>query len=270
MKLFLGLIICTFSSLWAQDIVFGVVPQQSPLILSKKWIPVVQELSKLTGYNISFKTEPSIPQFEKKLYAGQYDIAYMNPYHYVVAHKQAGFEALARSKKDIQGIIVSNGSKTMTDLIDSKDQRFLFPAPRAFAATLLVKYELKDKYNINLDQEYDVRYVNSHDSVYKGVARNIGAYGGGIVRTYENMDDAQSKRKLNIIYLTQFYPSHPIAISNRLSPEVKQKLTKALLSLPASRLKDLNIPRLIPTNDAEYDDIKKLAIELGIYHDNVL
>ena len=31
-----------------------------------------------------------------------------------------------------------------------------------------------------------VLYVNSHDSVYKGISREIGYLGGGIIRTYTN------------------------------------------------------------------------------------
>ena len=55
-----------FSNLNA--ITFGVVPQQSPLILVKSWAPVIQYLEKETGEKIDLKIENSIQKFEEVLY----------------------------------------------------------------------------------------------------------------------------------------------------------------------------------------------------------
>ncbi|MDO8453683.1 MAG: hypothetical protein Q7S59_03825, partial [Sulfurimonas sp.] len=66
MKFFTLLLMSIFTfSLMANDIVFGVVPQQSPSILIEKWTPVVNYLSKTTGLNIVLNIEKSIPEFEK-------------------------------------------------------------------------------------------------------------------------------------------------------------------------------------------------------------
>lgn len=264
-KIFLVVSCLAFQLLSAQDLIFGVVPQQSPLELSKKWIPITKELSRLTGYNIIFKTEASIPLFEKALYSGKYDIAYMNPYHYVMAHKKKNYKAFARAKKNIQGIVVSTQGKTIDNISNKKKERFLFPAPNAFAATLLVKYELKKYFKINIYNQFDILYVNSHDSVYKGVARNIGSYGGGIMRTFKSLNDIKSKDKLQIIYRTNMYPSHPIAFNQNISLNMQEEIKKAILHLPTSLLKKLNIKQLISTNNEEYKIIKNLAIELEMY-----
>ncbi|MFT7672206.1 MAG: ABC-type phosphate/phosphonate transport system substrate-binding protein [Gammaproteobacteria bacterium] len=36
------------------------------------------------GFKVNFKTAPNIPTFKKRLAAGEYGFAYMNPYHYTV------------------------------------------------------------------------------------------------------------------------------------------------------------------------------------------
>lgn len=264
-KMFFIAVSCLAITLWAQDLTFGVVPQQSPLVLSKKWIPITKELSRLTGHDINFRTESSITLFEKALYSGKYDIAYMNPYHYVVAHKKNNYKALVRAKKNIQGIVVSTKEKSFEDISNKKKERFLFPAPNAFAATLLIKYEFKKNFNINIDKQFTVHYVNSHDSVYKGVARKIGSYGGGIIRTFKNLSDAESKNKLHIIHRSNMYPSHPIAFHQNISLNTQEKITKAILNLPVSLLQKLNIKQFIPTDNQEYDIVKNLAVELDMY-----
>ena len=187
------LFLITFTSvLFSQEITLGVVPQQSPLELSKKWLPITNYLLEKTGIKVVFKTEKSIQIFEEKFVEGQYDIAFMNPYHFNIANKQQNYSAFARSKDDIVGIILGKKDKEF-NVNNLKGTTFLFPSPNAFAATLLTKYELKEKYNFDIDKESKVIYVNSHDSVYKGIARGIGDFGGGIIRTFDNFKDTEDK-----------------------------------------------------------------------------
>jgi phosphonate transport system substrate-binding protein len=251
--------------LFGESLSFGVVPQQSPAVLAKKWIPIIQELSEKSGFEITFKTETSIPEFERKLYNGEYDIAYMNPYHFVIADKRVGFNAVARSKKMIQGILVANKITNDFSKESFKNRDFLFPAPKAFAATLLTKYEFKKIFGIDIEKDSKVSYVNSHDSVYKGVARKLGDFGGGIIRTYKNLEDKKTKENLNILYITDAYPSHPIGIKKDMCKKKAKLIKSTLFKLSKEKLKKLNIPFLIEIENSEYEIVKDLAIKLKIY-----
>lgn len=236
----------------------GVVPQQSPLQLIKVWKPVAEYLEKETGEKITLEIERSIPEFENKLYGGFYDIAYMNPYHYVVANQKQGYLAKARSNNDIVGILVVNKASNISDVSMIRDKEFLFPAPDAFAATLLIKYELLSQYAIKIDAN-NSRYVNSHDSVYKGVYRGIGGAGGGIERTFKSLDDKEAKNALVILHKTKAYPSHPFAYKPSVSQAVQNKVTKALLHMPQDLLDSLSMNKIILTENAEYEGVKDLS-----------
>lgn len=255
----LSLIFILSIALFSKDIILGVVPQQSPLKLSKKWIQVTNYLTKETGLNIIFKTQKSIPLFEEKLYAGTYDFAYMNPYHFVIANKKQNYEAKIRANKKIVGIVLAASKEEKITYENLKGKTFLFPAPNAFAATLLTKYELKNKYNFDIDKEANVLYVNSHDSVYKGIARGIGDFGGGIIRTYNNFVDKNSKDKINIVYKTSSYPSHPFAFHPRVSKEDVDKICQALINMPNDLKSILSIKKFIKTENKEFDIIKQFG-----------
>lgn len=257
--LLIGLL-CT-NILFANEVILGVVPQQSPLKLAKKWSKVTSYLYSETGIKVVFKTEKSIPKFEKELYAGNYDIAYMNPYHFVVANKEQKYEAFTRAKKNIVGILLAKDKEVSLEPDNLKGKTFLFPAPNAFAATLLTKFELKEKFGFNVDKDAKVLYVNSHDSVYKGIARDIGYLGGGIIRTFNNFNEGKDKNKLNIVYKTNAYPSHPIAAHPRVSKEVIEKIQAAFLNMPADIKKTLSIKAFKVTNSAEFDVIKQIGVK---------
>lgn len=243
------------------DITIGVVPQQSPLKLSKKWLKVTEYLNKETGLNVIFKTEKSIPKFEEELYAGKYDIAYMNPYHFIIANEKQNYQAIIRAKKNIIGILLAKEKSIDFTKENLLGKTFLFPAPNAFAATLLTKYELKTKFGFDVDKEAKVLYVNSHDSVYKGISRDIGYLGGGIIRTYNNFLDKNDKDKINIVYKTSAYPSHPIAVHPRIDIKIVSKIQKAFLKMPEDIKKILSIKEFITTNSKEFDVIKNIGVK---------
>lgn len=244
--------------LYSNPLVFGVVPQQSPLELMKTWKPLIDYLAKTTGEEIVLKIERSIPEFEKNLYQGNYDIAYMNPSHYVIAHHKKGYLAKVRDQKNLVGILVVRKDSGITSIADMKGKQFLFPASGAFAATMINKYELLIEHKINIESDKKFRYVNSHDSVYKGVARGIGDVGGGIERTFNDLNDQESKSALVIVHKTKPYPSHPFAFHPTLPQETQQKITKALLNTPNTLLIALNMKHLIEINHSEYSRVQSM------------
>lgn len=258
-KMILAVLITSYSI--ATELTLGVVPQQSPLKLSKKWNKVTDYLYKETGIKIVFKTESSIPKFEKKLYMGEYDVSYMNPYHFILANKKQNFEAIIRSKKNIVGIVLAKEPKIDFTKENLKNKTFLFPAPNAFAATLLTKFEFREKFDFDIDKNGKVLYVNSHDSVYKGISRDIGYLGGGIIRTYNNFVNDNDKKKIYIVYKTNAYPSHPIAVHPRVNKETVVKLQKAFLNMPTELKKLLSIKEFKVTNTKEFDIIKRIGVK---------
>jgi len=246
---------------FSTEITLGVVPQQSPLKLSKKWTKVTNYLYENTGIKVIFKTQRSIPKFEKELYSGKYDISYMNPYHFIVANKKQGYEAFTRANKNIVGIVLAKEKKIDFTKENLKGKTFLFPAPNAFAATLLPKFEFKKNFDFDIDRDGKVLYVNSHDSVYKGISREIGYLGGGIVRTFNNFLDKNDKDKLHIVYKTSAYPSHPIAAHPRVKKEIVEKIQNAFLTMPIELKKILSIKNFKKTDSSEYDIIREIGVK---------
>ncbi|MFZ3053184.1 MAG: phosphate/phosphite/phosphonate ABC transporter substrate-binding protein [Sulfuricurvum sp.] len=269
MKLFLLMVvnILFLTALFGENLTFGIVPQQSPMKLMQDWKPIVDYLEKATGDKITLKVERSIPEFEKILYSGGYDIAYMNPYHYVVAHKKQGYSATVRDEKSLVGILVVRKESGISDISMLKGKQFLFPSPDAFAATLLNKYELFKKYGINVEHGEKFRYVNSHDSVYKGVSRGVGDVGGGVQRTFDDLNDIKAKESLVIIYKTKAYPSHPFTMKPSMSDKTKTKLAKAFLEMPVEFLNSLSMKHLIEAKDSDYDSVRDISKVLPIDKD---
>lgn len=265
---FLALLFCVLvpaAAVHGQEkkyLTFGIVPQQSATRLAREWTPLTRYLSEQTGEKIIFKTAPNIPIFEERLAAGDYDIAYMNPYHYTVFHEQPGYIAIAKEKaKRIQGLIVVKKDSPIQDISELNGVKMAFPAPAAFAASVLPRAALAAQGIV-----IEPVYVSSHDSVYLAVDKGFYTAGGGIVRTLTAMP-ANIQNNLRVLWRTEKYTPHAIAVHPDLPLEIREKLTLALTSLAQTPdgeklLQGINLKEIERANNDDWDDIRSLGIDL--------
>ena len=273
MKLGIGWVVTVIFGLWLscsenavaepdelRVLTFGIVPQQASEKLARDWVPVMTLLSDAVGQPIRFATAPDIPEFERRLSQGAYDIAYMNPYHFITVGEGAGYRALVRQKNhQLRGLIVVSSDLRFESVRELAGKSIAFPAPMAFAATLITRSHLNTK-----APGYKTTFVNSHDSVYRGVADGLFAAGGGIVRTLREVDpDIQSK--LEVLWLSPGYTSHAIATHPRVSDEGRSQLASAFLALGESDsgqslLEAIGMSGFQPADDSDWDDVRQLDI----------
>jgi phosphonate transport system substrate-binding protein len=241
---------------------FGIVPQQSASRLAEDWGPVLAEISKRSGVALVFRTAPSIPGFEERLGKGDYDLAYMNPYHYVVFHKASGYRAFAREQdRKIKGILVVKKNSPYRKPADLAGKTVVFPAPAAFAASILPQAEFG-----RLKIPIEAKFVASHDSVYRAVASGLQEAGGGIQRTFEAAP-VEVRDALRVLSETPAYTPHAFAAHSRVPPEVLAKVLAAMTSLSADEagqrlLAPLAFKGIAAAQDKEWNDIRALDINL--------
>ncbi|HWR59771.1 MAG TPA: phosphate/phosphite/phosphonate ABC transporter substrate-binding protein [Thermodesulfovibrionales bacterium] len=240
---------------------FGVVPQQSAGKLARNWIPVLDYIGNKTGYIINFETAPDIPEFEKRLQKGMYDLAYMNPYHYAAYSKTPGYRAFAKQKGEkLVAILVTKKNSEIRSIQDLRGKILAFPSPAAFAASILTReFLLKNGIDIT------PKYVGSHDSVYRTVANGIYPAGGGITRTLENMEK-DVKEQLHIIWTSKPYTPHAFASLPSVSDSVVNKILNAMKLMnndpeALNLLKSIEFTGFEQARDLEWNDIRALRIK---------
>lgn len=240
---------------------FGIVPQQSASKLARLWGPILREVGSQAGIELRFATARDIPTFESRLANGEYDFSYMNPYHFTVFHESSGYQALAKARdKRIKGILVVRKDSNINSLADLDAKKLAFPAPAAFAATILTQSHLNAS-GIN----FESKYVSSHDSVYRAVAKGLYPAGGGVIRTFKNVAP-EVREQLKIFWVSEGFTPHAIAAHPRIPPEVVNRLQLALVSLETSEagrelLQSIRLTGLEPAQNADWDDVRQLGLD---------
>lgn len=241
---------------------FGVVPQLPPSKLLRNWGPLLAELEKRTGITIYFDTAKDIPTFEQRLAVGRYDMAYLNPYHYVSFDD---YRAIARSTHSMRGVIVAakDPTRQIKSVTELKDQQIAFPSPGAFAASVVIQAELREA-----GIRFTPVYFDSHEAVYRAVRNGLVKAGSGIERTFDALGDTERNALVVIYKASKAFPSHPIAVHKRVGPATAKQIQDALVAIandPDPKMRALltqaGIANLVTATDADYNSVRALHLK---------
>lgn len=232
---------------------FGVVPQFAQRELFRIWSPILAELERRTGFRFVLTGSPQIPVFEKNFLAGDYDFAYMNPYHVIKAHQSQGYDPLVRDgDQSLTGILVVPVASPVKSLPDLEGKKIAFPAPNALGASLLIRAELARIHQITVHPVY----VKTHSSVYLHVAKELADAGGGVRSTLQSQPPAVRER-LRVIYETRPMAPHPVSAHPRVPAEHRERVRQAFLDLGstpdgAALLAGIPVGRIVSASMEEY------------------
>jgi len=240
----------------------GIVPQYEARRIYKIWRPILDKLEAATGLHFTLRGSPSIPAFESEFIAGAFDFAYMNPYHISPARNRQGYIPLVRDVgRRLQGILVVRKDSPIRSVQQLAGRVVAFPSPNALGASMLIRAELLDKFQLQVIP----RYVLSHSSVYLNVILEQTVAGGGVQSTLQQQPD-NIKNKLRVLYRTQSIAPHPFAAHPRVAPKIRAQVRQAFLALGQSKegrqlLARVPIRRIGPSRMMDYEPLSKLKLQ---------
>lgn len=213
-----------------KEYTFGVVPQFEPRKIHAIWRPILDEIEKKTGFSIKLRGSTSIVNFEREFSQGEFDFAYMNPYHLLVANEQAGYKPLVRDVgRQLYGVLVVRADSKITSPSQLSGSQIAFPSPNALGASMLIRKDLSDDFGIKIRPVY----VRTHDSVYLNVLLGDVAAGGGVQKTLERQRE-ESQKRLRVIHTTKRVAPHPVVVLPSIPEQDSLALQKAFLELGQS------------------------------------
>ncbi len=205
---------------------FEVVPQLTAAKIYSAWSPVLQRVGQDAGLCFELRVSPSIPEFEQKFLKGEPMFVFMNPYHAVLAYQKQKYQPLLADSEDLlTGILAVRADSPIKSIEELKGKPVSFPAPNAFAASLLIRAELAKK-------KIDIQpvFVKTHSNVYRSVIGKDAVAGGGVNNTLDN-EAPEVKQQLRVLYETPAYTPHPIATHPSVPAAVRERFLKAMIKL---------------------------------------
>lgn len=241
----------------------AVVPQFTPVELHRTWSPIVEKLFRATGRQFEIKIYPSIPKFEAAFLNGEIDLAFMNPYHAVMAKRAQGYIPLVRDDGNpLTGILVVQRDSPIKSIKELNGKALAFPAPNSFGASLYLRALLVEQEKISITPHY----LKTHSNVYRHVIMGEVVAGGAVNNTLKR-EPPEVQAQLRVLFETPGVRSHPLAAHPRMPEGLRQAVTNTLLEMqndPAGQklLVEIQIPKPVKADYArDYQPLEKLKLE---------
>lgn len=240
----------------------SIVPQFPLEQLASTWNPLLREITRTTGMRFTLRNYASIPAFEEAFLRGQPDLAFVNPYHAVMARKAAGYLPILRNDGErLTGLLVVRKDSGITSLKQLDGAIIAFPAPNAFGASLYMRALLAEQAHLHITPVYR----STHPNVFRHVITGS-AQAGGVIRQTFDHETAEVRDQLRVLYETPPAYPHPLVAHPRVPPKVRQALQEAFIKLATSvegarLLEGIHMRVPVRANYANYQPLEKLGLE---------
>jgi phosphonate transport system substrate-binding protein len=258
---------------------FGVEPYDT----AARLVPIYEHIGKLISDKLGCDVKVFVTtNYNAEIEAmrnGKLEIGEFGPLGYVLAHQVAKAQAVAAfgtkdGKPDTYwaSIVTYPGSGIKT-LADIRGHSFAFSDPASTSGHLFPAYALR---KAGLDPDKDLRpiYAGSHTASFEALYNHKVDAGELNSEQEESAKQRGHYKEGDLVFLWKSdpIPNDPIAVRGDLPDSLKQRLTTVLQTLDLSSLSEAdrkimvgnNIIRLVPQNDAAYDNIRDLVKTLNI------
>lgn len=242
---------------------WSVVPQFSPVVVHRDWTPLLQELTRRTGYRFRLLPARGFDEFESSLYSGDYDFVYANPYQTLLAHREQGYLPLVRDEqRRLTGILVVRKDSPYNSPRDLDGKTLAFAAPNAFAVSLYMRAMLRQKEGI----DFTPLWTGTHSNAYRHVLLGLADASGGIYRTLDK--EPESVRSLlRVIHTLPGAITHPVSAHPRVPDAVRQQVQRVLLELSQTQngrtlLEAVFLPKPVAADfERDYRPLEQLRLD---------
>jgi phosphonate transport system substrate-binding protein len=249
---------------------FAIHPSNNPERLFAVYSPIVERLNAgIPEAHFTLEASRNYEEFDKKLYARQFDLALPNPYQTLNALRH-GYQVFGKMGDDdrFRGILLVRRDSPIREVADLKGKVVSFPAQTALAATMMPQQFLHD-HGLPI-AAYEARYVGSQESSIMNVYLGDAAAGATwqvpwIAFQKEHPDRAA---RLKVQWSTEPLPNNGLVARDDFPPELLNKVAAILFRLHDSAagralLERMPLSRFEPANDAAYRPVRDFIAHFG-------
>lgn len=244
-------------------------PYKSATKLLASYAPLAKYLSEKLGDRVDVHIAENYASHIKSVGDGKYGIGYMGPASYInLVEKYGKKRLLARQEVDgkptFRGKILVRQDSTIQTLSDLKGKRFAFGDPNSTMSHLVPRYMLIEA-GVTEKDLAGFQFLGNHTNVALGVL--TGDFDAGGVK--ESVFYKYKERGLRELATTPELSEHLFLVSDNFPDSEVDKLRQALLQAHQSEqgrkaLASIkkNISALVPVEDADYDNLRKILSTL--------
>lgn len=257
---------------------FSAIPNQDQAMLTKKYQPVAEYLSKELGIEVKYDPAADYSGSVTKLVNGDIDMAWFGGFTGVDARERIkGATAIAKGEKDANYVsyFIAN-PKTGLKKSDSfpkeiEGKTFTFGSKKSTSGRLMPQFFIKENTGKSPEEFFKtVNFSGAHDKTIELVKN--GSFEVGVVDfgVYDSMvkEGKLKPEECPIIWTTPTYADYQFTVNPDLDKKFgagfSDKLRKALLAMNPELAGKFGRKKMVPAKNTDFDGIKKTAQDLKL------
>ena len=210
---------------------FGVIPRYNPVVMYKRYQPIMDYLTQNTPYRFELKISRDYPEAVRFLKEGVTPISSLGDVTFTEASTLYGaIPILKPLNKDgspfyRSAVIVSKHS-TLKSLQELKGKNMVFGSPHSTSGNLIPRYMLWNN-GVRLQELASITNLKHHDAVAKAILK--GQFDAGAVK--DVIANKYMSHGLRVLAYSDSLPSVPFVVRKEAPPEFIKAVKQALLKL---------------------------------------
>lgn len=216
---------------------FGVIPRYNPLVMYKRYQPIMDYLTAETPYRFELKISRDYPEAVRFLQQGVTQISSLGDVTFAEASLRYQASPIlkplnADGSPFYRSAIIVRADSPLRSLKELRGKNVAFGSLHSTSGNLIPRYLLWDN-GVRLQDLKSFSNLQHHDAVAKAILK--GQFDAGAVK--DVVAEKYKPHGLRILAWSGPIPSVPFVVRRDTSPEVVKAITQALLKL------DRNNPR---------------------------
>lgn len=212
-------------------IYFGVIPRYNPLVMYKRYQPIMDYLTSETPYRFELKISKDYAEALRFLRDGVTQISSLGDVTFAEAHFSYQAQPILKplNSKGVpyyRSAIIVRSDSPLTSIKELKGKTVAFGPALSTSGNLIPRYLLWDN-GIPLQSLKSFSNLKHHDAVAKAILK--GQFDAGAVK--DVVAEKYKPHGLSILAWSAPLPAVPLVVRKETPPEVVQAITTALLKL---------------------------------------
>lgn len=245
----------------ANEVAIGINPFTSPADIKEMYAPVLERIFKSIGMKVKVMVVKDYDSLGKHIKDGILDGGWFSPMAYTTACEIADISPVATPKvngKDYyNGYIITRTDSGINSIADLEGRHFGYVDKGSASGYLYARYSIQQE---GFDPESflgEITFAGSHDQVIAGVASGDYEAGATYNEAYEKAEKSgMDMSKIKIISKTGNIQKDAIAFSNKMDPELMNRIKKAFVEFNDFSGITTPVTGFVEGKDSNYDLIR--------------
>lgn len=216
-----------FADQASQNLQFGIFPYVSPVQMVEFHNPLRARLQQTLGVDVTLVTAPGFKEFVKRTREGHYDIILTAPHLGRLAEVQSGYQRIAQTLHEVQGIYLVREDSPIQTLPDLEGKTITMVG-RSAIITQMVEHQLK-QLGLQDGRNVTFRITRTHNNAMYAPLRNESDASVTGILLFNKIGE-KDRQKVRIIGKTPTAPGFMLMTGKRVSAAQHEKLADAVLN----------------------------------------